>query len=121
MNYMSASKPRVEERVSARMRAPMRDSIGERDISILDVSSRGLLATAQQPPRRGEFIELQIGRTWLAGHIRWVAGQKFGLALQERINVTNVVGGAQNQVRLRRNVAPQPQAQGLWGKLRTKF
>ena len=121
MNFGNTGKPRVEDRVSAKLSAPMRDSIGERIIKILDVSSRGLLATAEQPPRRGDFVELRIGNTWLAGHVRWVGGQRFGLSLQERINTANVIAGAQAGIRVRRRAAAAPEPRGLFGRLRSSF
>lgn len=100
------------------IRASMTDSIGERTISIIDISSRGLLATCPQPPKRGDFVSVQLGRRGVAGHVRWAGRERFGLVLQDRIDVNAVLSG-QDLVKLRRQrAAPVAQKKSLWDRLR---
>lgn len=100
MSFLVTDKPRVEPRVRALVRARLRDGGGEREICLIDVSSRGLLATAARPPRRGEFVEIQIGQHRLAGHVKWASQRRFGMALQERVSVNAVVGGGKRSIKL---------------------
>lgn len=83
----------MEPRTKALIRARLRDGGLERDACILDVSTRGVLATTAMPPPRGEFIELAVGRHKLVGHVKWSGQRRFGLALRERISVVALVAG----------------------------
>lgn len=93
-------KPRVEPRTKALIKARIRDGCDERDICILDVSTRGLLATTASPPRRGEFVELTVGRHKLVGHVKWSGERRFGLSLQQRISVGALVAGEAGSILL---------------------
>lgn len=101
---LTADKPRVEPRVRAMVRARLRDADGERDVCIIDISTRGVLATAELPPKRGEFVELQIGRNRLAGQVKWNGDHRFGLSLRERVSVAAMAEGGTSQVELERSV-----------------
>jgi hypothetical protein len=104
MAMRAADKPRVEPRVKAMVRARLRDAGGERDVCIIDISTRGVLATAELPPRRGDFVELQIGRNRLAGQVKWCGEHRFGLSLRERVSVAAMAEGGTSQVELERSV-----------------
>lgn len=93
MSLAIAGKPRVEPRVRAMVRARLRDSTGERDVCIIDVSSRGLLLTTASPPGRGEFVELIIGPNRLTALVKWSGERRFGLSLRERVNIAAMVQG----------------------------
>ena len=84
---MSQTEPRVETRTKVMVRACLRDSGPERDVCILDASTRGVLATAARPPNRGEFVELAVGRHTIIGQVKWASARRFGLALRERISI----------------------------------
>lgn len=83
---------RVEDRTTAILRASLRDGGTEREAAVLDLSSRGLMAAAQPPPRRGTIIELNVGRHSLVGQVQWTEGNRFGVKLRERIDVLVVIG-----------------------------
>lgn len=100
MSLAIADKPRVEPRVRAMVRARLRDDAGERDMCIIDVSTRGLLATAARPPQRGEFVEIMIGRNSLTAQVKWTGERRFGLALRERVSITAMVEGGSGAVAL---------------------
>lgn len=97
-------KPRVELRVRAMVRARLRDACGERDVCIIDVSTKGLLLTAAVPPVRGEFVEIHIGRNRLAGQVKWSGNHRFGLSLRERVSIAAMVEGGTQTVALARSV-----------------
>ena len=119
MSIAGNDKPRVEQRIRAMVRARLRDSAGERDVCIIDVSTRGLLATAAQPPAHGEFVEIQLGRHPLVGHVKWSGEHRFGVALRERVSVAAVVEGGTGNIALARSVGMARRQQGIWHQLKS--
>lgn len=118
MAVLAADKPRIEPRVRAMVRARLRDSAGERDICIIDVSTKGLLATAAAPPERGEFVEITIGRNRLAGHVKWSGTHRFGMALRERVSVAAMAEGGTGTVALAASVGQARARHGIGDALR---
>lgn len=114
-----AERARVEPRTRATVRASMRDSHGAREICVIDISTRGMLATAARPPKRGDFIELTIGVNHLAGQVAWASERRFGVSLRERVSVTAVAEGGRHKVELMRSVGVVRRRTGmlaaLWG------
>lgn len=88
-------KPRVEPRTRMSLAARLRCGQGERAMTVIDLSTRGLLGMVSDPPRRGEFVEVRIGGNSLIGHVRWRAGGRFGVVLRERISVAALLGGGE--------------------------
>lgn len=113
MTARAADKPRAEHRVHAMVRARLRDAAGERDMCIIDISTKGLLATAAVPPARGEFVEITIGRNRLAGQVRWSGTHRFGLSLRERVSVAAMAEGGTAPVELARSVGQARARYGL--------
>lgn len=89
---MGGEKPR-EERKALHLSARMRCGEGWHDITICNVSSRGLMAKSWAAPARGEFIEIRHGAVCIVGQVRWSAGGRFGLRSQDRIDLTGLVTG----------------------------
>ncbi len=113
-----ADKPRAEPRVRAMVRARLRDGDGERDMCIIDVSTRGLLATAARPPQRGEFVEITLGRNSLTAQVKWSGERRFGLALRERVSIAAMVEGGTGAVALAGSQGMARRRQGNWAALR---
>ncbi|MDG2004406.1 MAG: hypothetical protein P8J20_13855 [Novosphingobium sp.] len=97
---MSEGKPRVELRTKALIKACLRDGGAEREACVLDVSTRGILATTARPPTRGEFVELMVGRQMLVGQVKWASQRRFGIVLRERISVAALIAGDSGSVAL---------------------
>ena len=95
-------KSRVDARVTAMLAGTLRDSRGTRDVRIGDISPKGLLATCERPPQRGEVVDIAVGRHHMVGEVRWVSGRRFGVRSRERIDVAAVMG-----VRKTRKPAPK--------------
>ncbi|MGE3690141.1 MAG: PilZ domain-containing protein [Novosphingobium sp.] len=89
---MADSEARNEDRARVILRAALRDGGREREACLLDLSSRGLLATSTPPPRRGAYVELTVGRHRLDGQVQWSEGRRFGVRLRERVDVLAVMG-----------------------------
>lgn len=119
MALPGADKPRVEPRIRAMVRARLRDSLCERDVCIIDVSTRGMLATAAQPPAYGDFVEIQLGRHRLAGHVKWSGDRRFGVALQDRVSVAAVAEGGAGAIALERSVGVARRRQGVLQQLKS--
>jgi hypothetical protein len=92
--------PRIEDRTRATLRATLRDGGTEREALFADISSRGLMALASSPPARGTYVELRIGRHVLVGRVQWAEGARFGVRLQDRIDVLAVIGNEASPARL---------------------
>ena len=97
---MVGDKPRVEDRTKVTMRATLRDRGPQRDICILDVSTRGVLATTANPPKFGEFVEILVNDKSLIGHVKWSGTRRFGIALQDRISVINFISEKRGSIKL---------------------
>lgn len=110
-------KDRIETRTRAMVRARLRDSRAERDICIIDMSTRGLLATTAVPPERGEIVELVIGRNHLTGQVRWASEHRFGIVLRERVSVAALVEGGLQNAELARSVGVAKRHTGLMAGL----
>lgn len=78
------------------IRAHVRGGGAARDSEacVLDVSPHGMLATMAHPPARGAFIELIAGGTSFVGHVEWSSARRFGLTLQDRIDVATLTTAA---------------------------
>lgn len=92
----------------AMVRAIMRDSQEERDVCLIDISTRGLLATTARPPRNGEIVELRIGRNALVGQVRWSSERRFGIVLRDRVSVMALVDGGKANASLARSAGARP-------------
>jgi len=94
------AKPRAENRTKVAVRASLRDRGPQRDVCILDVSTRGLLATTATPPKFGEFVEILVNDKSLVGHVKWSSSRRFGIVLQDRISVINFLNGTNGSIKL---------------------
>jgi len=112
------TKDRIEQRTRSTVRALLKDSRSEREICIMDISSRGLLATTANPPRRGEFVELIIGRNNLTAQVKWSSQRRFGLSLRERVSVAALLKGGKQPVAMKLGRAVQPRRVGVLASLR---
>ena len=114
----AAEQARVEPRTRATVRARLRDSHGSRDICVIDISSRGMLAVAAHPPKRGEFIELTFGTNHLTGQVAWASERRFGVSLRERVSVSAVAQGGKGVIELARSIGAKRRRTGtlagLW-------
>lgn len=85
--------PRIEDRTKVMIRARLRGAGPEREVCIVNLSSRGLAASADQAPPRGEIVELVVGRNNLVGQVKWSGPRRFGIAFRDRISVMSVISG----------------------------
>lgn len=90
---MSFHKQRGESRTPLAIMARMRFGDRERDTLLANCSSRGVLAMAPNPPKRGTRVTLEIGDRRMTGRVRWATADRCGIALVEAIRVADLVQG----------------------------
>lgn len=83
---MGSQKQR-ETRQVVYLNARLRGDGGWTSVTICNVSSRGLMARCNDPPAKGEFVEIRRGPSCIVGHVRWSQGIRFGLRSQDKICV----------------------------------
>ena len=84
------------------LRARLRGAGPEREACIVDVSSGGLAATVDKPPRAGSHVELVVGDIVLIGQVKWSNVRRFGMEFRERISVDGLVEGEDEGAMLER-------------------
>ncbi|MCB2079133.1 MAG: PilZ domain-containing protein [Novosphingobium sp.] len=93
---------RIEDRTKAMLRARLRADGLERDACIVDVSSRGMLLMAANPPSHGRMVEVVVGPHTLLAQVKWSSARRFGLAFRERISVVGLLSGESGAITLQR-------------------
>jgi hypothetical protein len=68
------------------LNARLRTDEGWSDITICNLSARGLMAKCAKPPAKGAFVEVRRGGSCIVGQVRWSQGMRFGLRSQDRID-----------------------------------
>lgn len=106
---------RSEERATAFMQATVVDSRGTRSARISDISPRGMLGQMDIPPRRGEFIDIRFSAHDVAGQVRWVHGNKFGVRLREQVDISQLTGSRPAARKAQRS-APAAAAEAMSGQ-----
>lgn len=92
---MKEREPRQRVFVKARMRLGSDWS----DVSIQNVSSRGLMARADTPPRPGAYIEIRKAAVVIVARAVWVKGQTFGVRTQDRLDIDGLLQSAAAQLK----------------------
>jgi hypothetical protein len=83
---MGSHKQR-ERRQVVFLAAQLRSDGGWSDITICNISSRGVMAKSAAPPPKGAFVEVRRGGCTVVGHVRWSQGSRFGLRSQTPIDL----------------------------------
>lgn len=76
------------------LRARMRGSAGWSDVTICNVSSRGLMARCAAPPPKGDFIEIRHRSVCIIGQVRWSQNSRFGIRTQDRVEISALLAQA---------------------------
>jgi hypothetical protein len=89
-----------EERRTIFLKARLRTDAGWSEVSIGNISSRGLMFRAQTPPPRGSFIEIRHRSTTIVGRVAWSHGSRCGVRTQDQIDIQGLL--APSPIRPRR-------------------
>ena len=87
---MKPREPRRNVMISARMR----DGDAWSDANILNLSSRGLLLCAANPPPRGAYVEVRRGAYVIIGRVIWANADRFGVRAQDALAIDSLIGNA---------------------------
>ena len=102
-----------EKRQTVRLPARMRDETGWRDVTICNVSSRGMMVLTPQPPAPGSYVELRRNNVAIVGQVRWREDGAFGMRAQDVISITALSSSSPSKVgeerRQMARVDPSPQ------------
>ena len=90
---MGPVKPR-EERRTTFLRARIRTEHGWSDVTIGNVSSRGLMLQAGASLQRNCFIEIRHGNACIVGRIVWARGVKCGVRTQDAVDIAALLSRA---------------------------
>lgn len=76
-----------EHRKRVRIRTEMRVDGRRCEAIICNVSSRGLMLSAEEPPSRGTYVEISRQGVVTVGRVVWVDNGRFGVRTREKLNV----------------------------------
>lgn len=80
-----------EPRKTVRIGVRLKDDAGWSDAQILNVSSRGVMAQCQDPPRRGSYVEIRRGTCMMIGRVAWTGADRIGVHVRERIDIDDLL------------------------------
>lgn len=75
----------------------MRAGGGPIDICIRDISSRGIMAQADEVPERGTYVEILRPSLALTGRVMWSRDGRFGIQTRERVCIESLLERRQVQ------------------------
>lgn len=85
---MTAREARRKVLVRSRMKA----DTGWVDVCIHNMSSRGLMAAADDAPAPGAYVDIRRGRHVIIGRTVWRKGRFFGVRTQDKLPIDAIVG-----------------------------
>lgn len=83
-----------EPRRNVYLKARMRQGSDWSDVTIRNVSARGMLLWAEEPPRPGTYLEICGPATTLVVRTMWSRDGYFGVRSQDRIDVESALRGS---------------------------
>lgn len=86
----SSLKPR-EERKALVLSARMLADEGWRDVTVRNVSSRGMMLRCETPPARNTFVEIRLQKARVVGRVVWSNGTACGINSQDTINLSELL------------------------------
>lgn len=87
---MGLEKPR-EERRGTFLQARLRADNGWSDVTIANVSPRGMLIRSPAPPKRSEIVEIRHRSVCVVGRVMWSRGARCGIRSQDPIDLATLL------------------------------
>ncbi len=84
---MKQREPRHKVLVRARIKA----GPGWHDGCILNISSRGMLMQAADPPPRGSYLEIRRGALVIVARVMWTNRHRFGVKAQDPLPIDAII------------------------------
>ncbi len=79
-----------EQRRPVRLSVRYKTDNGWSDAQIRNISSSGMMAVCESPPRRGTYVEFRRGDSIIVGRVMWTCDDRFGLKAQDKINLQSL-------------------------------
>jgi hypothetical protein len=101
-----------EERRTIFLKARLRTDDGWRDVTVANISSRGLMLRCPSAPRRGSFIEVRHRGATIIGRVAWSQGARCGVRAQDVIDIADLLAPASAPCKWpaeNRRAVPRPQ------------
>ena len=86
-----------EPRIAVLLPARMKVGSAWSDAVIHNVSSRGLLAAAEDAPARGTYLEIRRGANVIVGRVMWRKDRFFGVRTQDMIDLAALSAAPQRR------------------------
>lgn len=86
----SSFKPR-EERKALILAARMQADQGWRDVTVRNVSSRGMMLSCNMPPPRNSYVEIRYRTSCIVGRVIWSNAGSFGIRSQDTIDLSTML------------------------------
>lgn len=83
-------------RSKVRLHGRMRSGCDWIDLSIRNLSKKGMMAETDHPPGRGHYIEIRRADHIFVGRVVWSSGRCFGVMLSDEVDINSVVKGSAN-------------------------
>jgi hypothetical protein len=79
-----------EQRRPVRLSVRFKTDNGWGDAQIRNISTGGMMAVCERPPRRGTYVEFRRGDSIIIGRVMWTCDDRFGLKSQDKINLQSL-------------------------------
>lgn len=86
----SSFKPR-EERKALILSARMLAGQGWREVTVRNVSSRGMMLRCEAPPARNTVVEIRHHKACVVGRVVWLSETAFGITSQDTIDLAKLL------------------------------
>jgi hypothetical protein len=94
--------------LSARMLADE----GWRDVTVRNVSSRGMMLRCKTPPARNTFVEVRLQRARVVGRVVWSGEAACGISSQDTIDLSDLLSQSPTKPR-KSNIERRAQPRGM--------
>lgn len=83
-----------DPRKSVSLKSRLHSDHGWTDVTIANVSTRGLMLVCESPPAKRSFIEVRHGSASIVGQVMWSEGPRCGVRTREPIDIPALLGQA---------------------------
>lgn len=88
---MGSSQKQREERKALVLSARMLADEGWRDVTVRNVSSRGMMLRCVTPPARNTYVEIRLQKARVVGRVVWSNGAACGINTQGTIDLSDLL------------------------------
>lgn len=106
-----------EERRALLLSARMLAEQGWRDVTVCNVSSRGMMLRSEDPPDRNAFVEIRHRNACIVGRVIWSRGTCFGIRTQDRVDLCELLSQsppAPRKLDVERRLSPRSESPSLF-------